>query len=79
MHEPEFQRLYGEAMCRVDAAAALTLSATRLYVDQCRRWLESVRESSSDCRYRRRSIADHAAPLRRRRISCISDIASERE
>lgn len=41
MHEPEFQRLYGEAMCRVDAAEALTLSATRLYVDQCRRWLDS--------------------------------------
>jgi 3-hydroxy-9,10-secoandrosta-1,3,5(10)-triene-9,17-dione monooxygenase len=41
MHEPEFQRLYGEAMCRVDAAEALTLSAARLYVEQCRRWLES--------------------------------------
>ncbi len=40
MHEPEFQRLYGEAMCRVDAAEALTLSATRLYRDQCTRWLE---------------------------------------
>jgi 3-hydroxy-9,10-secoandrosta-1,3,5(10)-triene-9,17-dione monooxygenase len=41
MQEPEFQRLYGEAMCRVDAAEALTLSAVRLYVDQCRRWLDS--------------------------------------
>jgi 3-hydroxy-9,10-secoandrosta-1,3,5(10)-triene-9,17-dione monooxygenase len=40
MHEPEFQRLYGEAMCRADAAEALTLSATRLYRDQCTRWLE---------------------------------------
>jgi len=41
MQEPEFQRLYGEAMCRVDAAEALTLSATRLYVDQWRRWKEA--------------------------------------
>jgi 3-hydroxy-9,10-secoandrosta-1,3,5(10)-triene-9,17-dione monooxygenase len=40
MHEPEFQRLYGEAMCRVDAAEALTLSATRLYTDHWRRWKE---------------------------------------
>jgi 3-hydroxy-9,10-secoandrosta-1,3,5(10)-triene-9,17-dione monooxygenase len=41
MHEPEFQRLYGEAMCRADAAEALALSATRLYVDQCKRWMDS--------------------------------------
>jgi 3-hydroxy-9,10-secoandrosta-1,3,5(10)-triene-9,17-dione monooxygenase len=41
MHEPEFQRLYGEAMCRADAAQALTLSATRLYVDQCERWMKT--------------------------------------
>src|SRR5689334_6388418 len=41
MHEPEFQRLYGEAMCHADAAEALALSATRLYVDQCKRWMES--------------------------------------
>jgi len=38
MHEPEFQRLYGEAACRVDAAEALTLGATRLFVEQCERW-----------------------------------------
>ena len=41
MHEPEFQRLYGEAMCRADAAQALTLSAARLYVDQCERWMKT--------------------------------------
>ena len=40
MHEPEFQRLYGEAMCRVDAAEALAISATQLHVEQCRRWAE---------------------------------------
>ena len=36
MEEPEFQRLYGEAMCRADAAEALTLAATRLYMEQVR-------------------------------------------
>jgi 3-hydroxy-9,10-secoandrosta-1,3,5(10)-triene-9,17-dione monooxygenase len=41
MHEPEFQRLYGEVMCRVDAAEALTLSATRLYMQQWLRWKEA--------------------------------------
>jgi 3-hydroxy-9,10-secoandrosta-1,3,5(10)-triene-9,17-dione monooxygenase len=41
MHEPEFQRLYGEAMCRTDAAEALTLAATRMYVEQCERWIET--------------------------------------
>lgn len=41
MHEPEFQRLYGEAMCRADAAEALTLAATRLYIEQCERWMTS--------------------------------------
>jgi 3-hydroxy-9,10-secoandrosta-1,3,5(10)-triene-9,17-dione monooxygenase len=41
MHEPEFQRLYGEAMCRADAAEALTLAATRLYKEQCERWMAS--------------------------------------
>jgi 3-hydroxy-9,10-secoandrosta-1,3,5(10)-triene-9,17-dione monooxygenase len=40
MEEPEFQRLYGEALCRADAAEALALAATRLYADQCRRWAE---------------------------------------
>ena len=40
MEEPEFQRLYGEAMCRADAAEALALAATRLYIDQCRRWAQ---------------------------------------
>jgi 3-hydroxy-9,10-secoandrosta-1,3,5(10)-triene-9,17-dione monooxygenase len=38
MEEPEFQRLYGEALCRADAAEALALAATRLYADQCQRW-----------------------------------------
>ncbi len=41
MHESEFQRLYGEAMCRADAAEALTLGATRLYMDQCQRWMKT--------------------------------------
>jgi 3-hydroxy-9,10-secoandrosta-1,3,5(10)-triene-9,17-dione monooxygenase len=40
MHDPELQRLLGEAMCRTDAAEALTLSATRLYMDQCARWMQ---------------------------------------
>jgi 3-hydroxy-9,10-secoandrosta-1,3,5(10)-triene-9,17-dione monooxygenase len=41
MHEGEFQRLYGEAMCRTDAAAALTLSATRLHMELCDRWMKT--------------------------------------
>ncbi len=41
MHEPELQRLFGEAMCRADAAEALTLSATRLYIEQCDRWMKT--------------------------------------
>ncbi len=41
MHEPEFQRLFGEAMCRADAAEALTLAATRLYSEQCDRWMKT--------------------------------------
>ncbi|MBF8270153.1 MAG: putative oxidoreductase [Gammaproteobacteria bacterium] len=40
MQEPEFQRLFGEALCRTDAAEALTLSATRLYMEQCERWMK---------------------------------------
>lgn len=41
MHEPEPQRLLGEAMCRADAAEALTLAATRLYTEQCDRWMKT--------------------------------------
>jgi len=41
MDEPEFQRLYGESMCRADAAEALTLAATRLYVEQCEGWMKT--------------------------------------
>jgi 3-hydroxy-9,10-secoandrosta-1,3,5(10)-triene-9,17-dione monooxygenase len=41
MHEPEFQRLYGEATCRADAAEALTLAATRLYIEQWQRWMKT--------------------------------------
>ena len=41
MQEPEFQRLFGEAMCKVDAAEALTLSATRLYMEQCDNWMKT--------------------------------------
>jgi 3-hydroxy-9,10-secoandrosta-1,3,5(10)-triene-9,17-dione monooxygenase len=39
LHDPELQRLLGEAMCRADAAEALTLQATRLYSDQCEAWM----------------------------------------
>ncbi len=38
MEEPEFQRIYGEAMCRADAAEALALAATRHYVGLGQRW-----------------------------------------
>ncbi len=38
MEEPEFQRIYGEAMCRADAAEALALAATRHYVELGQRW-----------------------------------------
>jgi 3-hydroxy-9,10-secoandrosta-1,3,5(10)-triene-9,17-dione monooxygenase len=40
MHDPELQRIYGEALCRADAAEALTLSATRLHIEQCHRWMK---------------------------------------
>jgi 3-hydroxy-9,10-secoandrosta-1,3,5(10)-triene-9,17-dione monooxygenase len=40
MHDPELQRIFGEALCRADAAEALTLSATRLYMEQCNRWMK---------------------------------------
>jgi 3-hydroxy-9,10-secoandrosta-1,3,5(10)-triene-9,17-dione monooxygenase len=40
MHDPELQRVFGEAMCRTDAAEGLTLAATRLYVEQCDRWMK---------------------------------------
>jgi 3-hydroxy-9,10-secoandrosta-1,3,5(10)-triene-9,17-dione monooxygenase len=39
MHDPELQRIFGEALCRADAAEALTLSATRLHLEQCDRWM----------------------------------------
>ncbi|HTV80680.1 MAG TPA: acyl-CoA dehydrogenase family protein [Steroidobacteraceae bacterium] len=39
MHDPELQRVFGEAMCRADAAEALTLSATRLHLEQCDQWM----------------------------------------
>ena len=41
MQEPEFQRLFGEALCRTDAAEALTLSATRHYLELCERWMQT--------------------------------------
>ena len=41
MHEGEYQRLYGEAMCRTDAAEALTLSATRMHMELCDRWMKT--------------------------------------
>jgi 3-hydroxy-9,10-secoandrosta-1,3,5(10)-triene-9,17-dione monooxygenase len=40
MHDPELQRIFGEALCRADAAEALTMSATRLYMEQCDRWMK---------------------------------------
>jgi 3-hydroxy-9,10-secoandrosta-1,3,5(10)-triene-9,17-dione monooxygenase len=40
MHDPELQRIFGEALCRADAAEALTLSATRLHMEQCDRWMK---------------------------------------
>jgi 3-hydroxy-9,10-secoandrosta-1,3,5(10)-triene-9,17-dione monooxygenase len=40
MHDPELQRIFGEALSRADAAEALTLSATRLYIEQCDRWMK---------------------------------------
>jgi 3-hydroxy-9,10-secoandrosta-1,3,5(10)-triene-9,17-dione monooxygenase len=43
MHEPEFQRILGEALCRADAAQALTLSGTRLHMEQCRQWMQEGR------------------------------------
>ena len=43
MHDPELQRIFGEAMCRADAAEALTLSATRLHMEQCDRWMTEQR------------------------------------
>jgi 3-hydroxy-9,10-secoandrosta-1,3,5(10)-triene-9,17-dione monooxygenase len=41
MHDPDLQRTFGEALCRADAAEALTLSATRLYIEQCDLWMKS--------------------------------------
>ena len=41
MHDPELQRIFGEALCRADAAEALTFSATRLYTEQCERWMKA--------------------------------------
>jgi len=40
MHEAEYQRLYGEARCRTDAAEQLALAATRLHVQQCDAWMK---------------------------------------
>ena len=42
-HDPELQRIFGEALCRADAAEALTFSATRLYMEQCERWMKERR------------------------------------
>jgi 3-hydroxy-9,10-secoandrosta-1,3,5(10)-triene-9,17-dione monooxygenase len=47
MHDPQLQRIFGEALCRADEAEALTLSGTRLHLDQCRQWLESGRPITS--------------------------------
>jgi 3-hydroxy-9,10-secoandrosta-1,3,5(10)-triene-9,17-dione monooxygenase len=42
MYEPELQRVFGEALCRADAAEALTLAATRLYAQQCDGWMKAA-------------------------------------
>jgi 3-hydroxy-9,10-secoandrosta-1,3,5(10)-triene-9,17-dione monooxygenase len=47
MHDPDLQRIFGEAMCRADAAETLTLGATRLHLDQCRQWLAQGRPITS--------------------------------
>ena len=47
MHDPELQRLLGEAMCRADAAEALTLQATRMYREQCDAWMKERRPIST--------------------------------
>jgi 3-hydroxy-9,10-secoandrosta-1,3,5(10)-triene-9,17-dione monooxygenase len=47
MHDPELQRLLGEAMCRADAAEALTLQATRQYSEQCAAWMKERRPISA--------------------------------
>lgn len=47
MHDPHLQRLLGEAMCRTDAAEALTLQATRLYSEQCAAWMKERRRIST--------------------------------
>jgi 3-hydroxy-9,10-secoandrosta-1,3,5(10)-triene-9,17-dione monooxygenase len=41
MHDPELQRVFGEALCRADAAEGLTLAATQLYIQQCDRWMKT--------------------------------------
>jgi 3-hydroxy-9,10-secoandrosta-1,3,5(10)-triene-9,17-dione monooxygenase len=41
MHDAELQRVFGEAICRADAAEALTLGATKLYREQCDRWMRT--------------------------------------
>jgi 3-hydroxy-9,10-secoandrosta-1,3,5(10)-triene-9,17-dione monooxygenase len=46
MHDPQLQRILGEAMCRADAAEALTLQATRLYTGQCEAWMRERRPIS---------------------------------
>jgi 3-hydroxy-9,10-secoandrosta-1,3,5(10)-triene-9,17-dione monooxygenase len=40
MHEPELQRIYGEALSRTDAAEQLALGATRLHMQQCNGWMK---------------------------------------
>jgi 3-hydroxy-9,10-secoandrosta-1,3,5(10)-triene-9,17-dione monooxygenase len=47
MHDPGNQATLGEAMSRADAAEALTLAATRLYVEQCARFAREARPISA--------------------------------
>jgi 3-hydroxy-9,10-secoandrosta-1,3,5(10)-triene-9,17-dione monooxygenase len=39
MHEPELQRIYGEALARTDAAVELAIAATRLHMRQSEAWM----------------------------------------
>ncbi|HEV2700458.1 MAG TPA: acyl-CoA dehydrogenase family protein [Steroidobacteraceae bacterium] len=45
-HDPLLQRIFGEAMCRADAAEALTLQATHLFAEQCAAWMKERRPIS---------------------------------
>jgi 3-hydroxy-9,10-secoandrosta-1,3,5(10)-triene-9,17-dione monooxygenase len=47
-HDPDLQRIFGDALCRADAAEALTLSATRLHMLQSEQWMKERRPITRD-------------------------------